>query len=162
MKTPTSRTATERLTRAGSRGFTLVELLVVLAVAGLLFGLVPVTYTKVREAAQYRDLLRTTMGDLRLARQLAQTQGQPVAYQVMLDKSQLGISGRPLRQVPQEMKIRTTVGLNQLQQGTAQIVFFPGGGASGGSIEIIRPGGEGARLRVDWFSGQITQEKLLP
>jgi general secretion pathway protein H len=162
VKTPTSRTRTERRARLAARGFTLVELLVVLAIASLLFGLVPVAYSKMRESSQYRDLLRTTLADLRAARQMAQTQGHPVTYQVQLDPARLGIDGRSMRDVPKGMKLRATVGQNLLQQNTALIVFLPGGGATGGSIEIIRANGEGARLRVDWFSGQITQEKLLP
>ena len=31
--------------------------------------------------------------------------------------------------------------------------FLPEGGATGGSVDILRPAGSGARLQVDWLSG---------
>ena len=42
------------------------------------------------------------------------------------------------------------------------IRFLPDGGATGGSIDIVRPSGAGVRLRVDWLSGQVLQEPLSP
>lgn len=144
------------------RGFTLVELLVVLAISTLLVGLAPVAYNKARESAQYRTTLRTMAADMRQARQQAITHGLPVTFQVDLQNRQQGIVGRPFQTWPADLQVRATVGQNQVQQGTASIVFLPGGGATGGSIEILRTNGSGTRLRVDWFSGQVTQERLLP
>ena len=39
---------------------------------------------------------------------------------------------------------------------------MPRGGASGGSVDLIRPSGTGVRLRVDWFSGRVEQEAIEP
>jgi general secretion pathway protein H len=144
------------------RGFTLIELLVVLAIASLLVGLAPVAYSTARESAQYRTTLRTMTADMRQARQQAIAQSIPVTFQIDLQNRQQGIVGRPFQTWPAELRIQATVGQNQIQQGTAAIVFLPGGGATGGSIEILRSNGTGTRLRVDWFSGLITQERLLP
>lgn len=166
VKTLTSRTKTELAVSTHAalkqRGFTLVELLVVLAIATLLVGLAPVAYNKARDSAQYRTTLRTMMADIRQARQLAITQYQHSVFQLDLPNRQAGILGRPMQSWPENLQVRATVGRNQIQQGTASIVFLPGGGATGGSIEIIRSNGSGTRLRVDWFSGQVTQERLLP
>jgi len=38
------------------------------------------------------------------------------------------------------------------------IRFYPDGSATGGSIQLLRPGGAGVRLRVDWLLGTIRQE----
>jgi len=159
---PRSQANLQRLRGLKSLGFTLVELLVVLAIASLLIGLVPVAYSKMRESAQYRDHLRQTISELRLARQKALSTGQAVTWQVLLDARQQGFQGEDLRPLPAHLRVRATVAQEQLQQGVANIVFLPSGGSTGGSVEFIRPNGEGARLRVDWFSGQITQERLLP
>lgn len=144
------------------RGFTLIELIVVIAIMGLLVGLVPVAYGKVRESTQYRSLLRTITADMRRARQNAQAVGQPQAFVADLNGRKVGLQGQSLHDVPQPLQIKATVGNEQLQDGMASIVFLPSGGATGGSIEIIRPNKEGTRLRVDWLSGQVTQERLLP
>ncbi len=46
--------------------------------------------------------------------------------------------------------------------GNAVIRFLPGGGATGGSIDVIRASGAGTRLRVEWLSGRVTRESLPP
>ena len=46
--------------------------------------------------------------------------------------------------------------------GRMAIRFLPRGGATGGSLDLIRPSGSGVRLRVDWFSGRVEQEAIHP
>ena len=46
--------------------------------------------------------------------------------------------------------------------GGLSIRFLPRGGASGGSVDIVRPSGSGVRLRVDWFTGRVEQEAIAP
>lgn len=166
VKTLTSKTKTEPVTLKPAvtkqRGFTLIELLVVLAISSLLVGLAPVAYSKARESSQYRTLLRAMTANLRQARQLAIHQSTPITYTVDLQNHQQGIAGHPPQLLPADLRVRVTVGENQIQQGKATIVFLPSGGATGGSIEIFRSNGSGTRLRVDWFSGLVTQERLLP
>jgi general secretion pathway protein H len=59
--------------------------------------------------------------------------------------------------------VRATVAGTELSaQQEAAIRFLPDGGATGGSIDILRASGQGVRLRVDWLSGRITQEALAP
>lgn len=145
------------------RGFTLIELLVVFAIMALVVGLVPAAYEKMRESAQYRDVLRTMQADMRSARQQALATGSEVRFSVNLQERLYGVQGRVQRSVPTSLELRATVaGVELTSEAIASIRFLPGGGATGGSIEVARRTGTGTRLMVDWLSGQVSQEPLLP
>ena len=146
------------------RGFTLIELMVVLAIGAMLVGLVPFAFGKLNEGSQYRDTVRSMVTDLRQARQKAVALGQTVVYQVDLNQRQFGIEGRPQKSLPKSLEIKTIVGQLDVapDQGLARIAFLPEGGSTGGTIELVRSSGAGVRIRVDWLLGQVTQEPRSP
>jgi general secretion pathway protein H len=143
-----------------ARGFTLVELLVVLAIAGALLAVAPVALQRYRESTDYRDALRTIATGLTEARNAAITGGRVVAFSVDLAGRQYGIDGGARRELPQSVAIRATVADTEFVDNVARIRFFPGGNATGGSIEVIRASGTGARLRTDWLDGRVSLERL--
>lgn len=143
------------------RGFTLVELLVVFALLALMIGLVPMAFDRLRESAQYRDTLRGITSDLRTARYRAIAGGEDVRFKVNLAERTYGISGQSMRELPPAINVRAVVAGKELTANeSAAISFLPNGGATGGSIDVFRPSGAGTRLRVDWLSGQVTQELI--
>lgn len=143
-----------------SRGFTLVELLVVLAIAGALLAVAPVALQRYRESTDYRDTLRTIAAGLAEARHAAISGGRVVAFSVDLAGRQFGVDGGARRELPEGLVVRATVADTDLLDNVARIRFFPGGNATGGSIEVIRPSGAGARLRTDWLDGRVSLEGL--
>ena len=144
------------------RGFTLVELLVVFAIAALLMGVVPIAFERMREAAQYRSTLRTSVADLRHARHKAVAEGVEVNFRIDIGRRTFGLEGSPFLPVPTALQVKATVAATEsYASDQVGIRFLPSGGASGGSIEVIRASGSGTRLRVDWLSGQVSQEPLL-
>ncbi len=145
------------------RGFTLIELLVVFAIMALLIGLVPVAFDRMRDSAQYRDVLRGMLSDMRFARYQALAGRTEVAFSVDLGARSYHSEGRPIKSIPAPLEVRVTVADIELQgNGTASIRFLSDGGATGGSVDILRPTGSGTRLRVDWLSGRVSQEPLSP
>lgn len=149
-----------------SRGFTLVELLVVFAIGALLVGLTPVAFERLKESTQYRDTLRNMLHDMRTARQQAVMHGQDTRFEINLAERTFGLAGRPAHALPRPLEMTTTVASIETQahnQNTVSAIrFLPSGGSTGGSIDLKRPSGAGTRLKVDWMSGKVIQEPLPP
>lgn len=147
--------------QARQQGFTLVELLVVFAIASLMIALVPAAFDRMRDGAAYRDTVRSMMTQMRDARARALTQRAEVRFVVDLGQRHFGVDGTTPTPLPAALQVRATVAERELaSDGRAAIRFLPQGGATGGNIEIARASGAGTRLKVDWLSGQITQERI--
>lgn len=143
-------------------GFTLIELLVVIAIAAMLAALVPLAYARVQEGAHYRGAVRSLWTSLRTLREEALGGGQVTRLTVDLQAKQFNYGPQTYTIAP-ELELRATVAdLGVDASRYAAIWFLPEGGSTGGSIEILRPNGDGTRVRVDWLTGDITQEALLP
>lgn len=142
------------------KGFTLIELLVVLAIGAVLVALVPPAFERLREVSQYRDTVRALVTELRQARQQAQAYGQTVVFRIDLAQRQFGIEGRPFKQIPLSLEVKTTVGqdVGQVTNTSPAISFMPAGGSTGGTVELVRQSGAGVNIKVDWLFGHITQE----
>ena len=164
MKTPTFATSNRRpgVSRQGfRRGFTLIELLVVLALLALVVALVPPSFDRLRESMQYRDTLRRVLGDLRSARQQALAQGREVRFSIDVPARSFGVEGLPPSSLPESLQVRFTAAqIEMTAQQKVSIRFHPQGGATGGSLDLVRPGGAGTRITVDWLSGAISQTAL--
>ena len=144
-----------------SRGFTMVELLVVFSILAMLVALVPLAFGKLREAAQYRDSVRSMVTDMRSARTRAISLGTDVRFVVDTAARSYGVEGGATHRLPEPLVMRAMVANQEITAGRlASIRFLPGGGATGGSIDILRPSGAGVRLRVDWLFGRVEQEGI--
>ena len=126
-------------------------------------ALVPVAFDRLRESSQYRQTVRDILTDMRTARTRAVAEGTEVRFKVDLAQRTYGIDGRKMHDLPKSIELKATVASIEMGQGDiAAIRFLPAGGATGGSIDVVRPSGAGVRLSVDWLSGHVSQGPLLP
>ena len=136
--------------------------MVVFAIMALIVGVVPLAFDRMREAAQYRNTVRTMMSDMRVARQQALSGRGETRFTVNLQQKSYGINGGTVRDLPEAVRVRVTVAGSEMNSGAASIRFLSDGGATGGSVDVLRGDSAGVRLRVDWLSGRVSQEPLSP
>ena len=134
--------------------------MVVFAILALIVGVIPAAFDRMREAAQYRNTVRTMLSDMRTARQQSLAGRGDARFTVNLQQKTYGINGGTVRELPDAVQVKVTVAGAEMHSGSASIRFLSSGGATGGSVDVLRNDSGGVRLRVDWLSGRITQEPL--
>lgn len=156
--------ASSSLGRAGrGAGFTLLELLVAIAVAALLLTAVPAMLSRGLATMEYRSAVRELVAGLKGARRAAMDTGRSVAFQVDTAAHRFGTGVELDGEIPRTLGVELTVAETEVESpDRGAIRFYPDGSATGGSIQLLRPGGGGVRLRVDWLLGRISQEPPEP
>ena len=79
-----------------------------------------------------------------------------MAFQVELESREYGVEGR-LERYPEQVELQLLVADSEGAATSAAIRFYPDGSSTGGLIDILRPGGSGVRIQVDWLLGRISQ-----
>jgi general secretion pathway protein H len=132
------------MTKFGSTGFTLLELLVVLAIAGLMVSIAMPFTVRTIENAQLRADAREVVSDLRQLRQRAIDRQQMIEV-TSLSENAWPQAGRAIRHRARfiaESRART-------------LIFYPDGTSSGGTLRL-REGSRSVDVNVAWLSGAIT------
>jgi general secretion pathway protein H len=144
------------------RGFSLIELMVALAIISVALGASVTAYPKMQESMAYRSAIRGVLAAMNTARSEARRTGLSAVFYVDSDSRTYGVGERELGQFPAAIDVRFVVaGQEASKQGRGQIRFEPNGGATGGSVDLLRgKSGGGVRVRVDWLFGSVSQETL--
>lgn len=142
-------------------GFTLLEIMVVLAIAGLVLGVSGPMALKLYESTQYRSAVKDVMTSLTAARYSAISSGRyvdvvttPELRTIKAGKKEVTLTDNV------NLSVTSAQSLNQLIDGAGVIRFFPDGTSTGGSILLEHKNGNGVQLRVDWLLGSIEQVPL--
>lgn len=138
------------------RGFTLVEMLVVLLLASLLVLLVPPLFSGVVSGATLNASAERIAMGLRRAQSRAIASSESVPWMLDLEAKffQIGASGKR-HALDQNLTLSlTTARSEQLDNQRASIRFYPDGGASGGEIRLSNGRSE-KKISVDWLTGQV-------
>ncbi len=142
-------------------GYTLVELLVVLAILGLITAIALPMFANALPGAELKAAARNLGADMRLARSRAIAGNRDVALSVDLPERRYAVSGEgPERWLPEEITIDVLTarseleGEDALRPRRARIRFFPDGSSTGGRVSLSR-GGRTYHVGVDWLTGRV-------
>ncbi|MGF1525321.1 MAG: GspH/FimT family pseudopilin [Candidatus Competibacterales bacterium] len=149
--------AAHRRPRSFSRGFTLLELLVVLVIMGLASLVVPPVLSGIGDTLALKGGARQLAAGLRRARSQAVTQQRPVRLMVDLERRQFQLDAGRWIDLPAPGV--ATVALHTAQSEVlddqrAGIRFFPDGSATGGHV-VLDNGRLAYRVNVDWLTGRV-------
>lgn len=146
-----------RMSVTGSKGFTLLELLVAISIVGLVLAVAVPSSVRFYESIQYRQAVRDVITALASARYSAINLGRPQDVAVDPARNTIEWSG-DLTALPRgfTIAVHSAGELSRARKGV--IRFYPEGGSSGGDIELERADGNGVRISVDWLVGRVTQD----
>ena len=144
------------------RGFTLVEVIVAFAIAALVLGAMAANYSRLHQAMEYRSVVRGILASMHGARNEAERSGSPAVFFVDIVQRDFGVNDRVQGQIPEAVELRLVLAEREMDgRGRGYIRFYPAGGATGGSVDVMRQNdAAGVRLKVDWLFGRISQEPL--
>ncbi len=139
-----------------SRGFSLIELIVVLVIAGLAVGVAVPRLVGALGSQQYRAGLRDLVTLLRAARARAASEHQPAAVWIDVEGKRFGRDGGGKSwRLPEGTEIELkTIAEQVVSERIAKIRFFPDGTSSGAELTTLYRG-QPFRLDVSWITGRI-------
>lgn len=139
-----------------SRGFTLVEIVVVIGLIGLLFAVISVSVGDGLQGAKVRAASRDLAAALRYTRTQAIVKRESQALTLNVDARSYTAPGRPAVELPKQMTMKLlTAASEQVDEGVGSIRFFADGSSTGGHIDLER---EQAVWGIDiaWLTGEVT------
>ncbi|MFD2112801.1 GspH/FimT family pseudopilin [Thiorhodococcus fuscus] len=141
--------------RWSNRGFTLVELLVVMAIAALMMTAVPSLFSAAMPGLEMKSAARRTAATLRLARETAIRQGTDAALLVDLENHRLDLQGYRSLVLPKGLMIQLEAASSEMLDDQRGVIrFFPDGSSTGGRILILHED-HGYQVGVTWLTGRI-------
>jgi general secretion pathway protein H len=138
------------------KGFTILELLVVLTIGGMLVTLVPPMFSKGVSGVAFKGAARSISASLRSARVHAISKHKDIEVDFNLEDKTYQIVGfKKKYALPDDIEISVKLQKeNSQSDNTRQIRFFADGGATGGQVVLSKDQAEYV-VAVDWLTGQV-------
>jgi len=147
------------------KGFTLLEMMIVLVIMSLLMTLVPPLFSNVLPSLRIRTVANDLAQDLNYVRDIAILKGKKTL--VVVDPEVGAYASEEKDQgkwqmLPESIKVTTShIGLRDAEDKNPVIAFFSDGSSSGGVVTLARDG-QAYSIVVDWITGSVTQKESKP
>ena len=142
-----------------NRGFTLVEVMVVMVIVALIMGMVATSMSHSVSSAEARASARELVASLRYTRARAILDKSEQVFEVNTEDRSYQAPGRKLVELPEGVDVTITTARSEItEEDVAGIRFFPDGGSTGGHIELMVNDRE-YRINVAWLTGETSLER---
>ncbi len=142
-----------------ARGFTLVEIMVVMVIIALVMGLVATSMARSISGAEARAASRKLVASLRYTRARAIIDKKEQIFQVDTENRTYQAPGRKQITLPKGVDVSITTARSEFtSESVSGIRFFPDGGSTGGHVELLVNGRE-YRVNVAWLTGETQMER---
>lgn len=119
------------------KGFTLLELMIVLVLVMVTLSIAAVFVANTLPASRFNATVREVSATIRHARALAQLTGERKTVTLDLDAKQYGIDDRGAKNIPPDVGIKILDLLSgEILEGKYYIAFHPNGSIEGGTIVL--------------------------
>lgn len=138
-------------------GFSLVELLVALAILALVAGAAVTALSAAVERERFRSAAREIAAGLRSARHSALAQRAEATFALDVERKSYRVNGGAVHTLgaPRDSALTlTTASSERREQATGAIRFFSDGSSTGGSVAIALRNRR-AHIAVDWLTGRV-------
>jgi len=138
-------------------GFTLLELLVVLAIVSLLAMALPGRMTRGVDPVRAETAAKALAMDLVRTRGQAMASGRQTLFVVDPQSASYRAGAGAPTLLPPGTRITLLTAVQERQEGSSGAIrFFPDGGATGGQITLLSRSGLERRITVDWLTGHVS------
>lgn len=142
---------------ARSAGFTLIELIVVLAIGVTIYALLLGGPFRGASAADLKAAARTLASGLRQAQTLAMTNRRDAVLTLDVESRQFVVPGvSEARRLPDNIDLKLYAAQSEVtSERSGSIRFYPDGSSTGGRITVAA-GERQYLVDVDWLTGRVT------
>ncbi|MFK8069076.1 MAG: Tfp pilus assembly protein FimT/FimU [Gammaproteobacteria bacterium] len=144
-----------RTIRSNQKGFSLLEILVVLIIIGFMVVLIPPRLSGVMASTHAKASARDMVSALRQSRNHAISSQNEQLFKLDLEKKTFTYDQKKIKKLPENLKISLyTAQSEQFSDQIGAIRFFPDGSSTGGRIKLSM---NNLHLFIDinWLTGKV-------
>ena len=140
-----------------TRGFSLLEVMVVLIIIALAYTLLPKIAFSGVTGAELRSNVRAVAAGLRLARDTAINKRRESSLKLDLDSREFTVGEESrVHKLNEKLDVKLyTSQADLISERVGFIRFYPDGSSNGGRV-TVGAGGRNFEVDVDWLTGRVT------